>query len=61
MAQRGAAIPVLNDKTKLFPVVKQKRQLLREKEKKKQRAGGITRTVAFMLRDTNHSNTPGLR
>lgn len=47
MAQRGAAIPVLNDKTKLSPVVKRRDNFLEEggrRRNKQQRKKGCVRT-----------------
>lgn len=52
MAQRGAAIPVLNDKTKLSPVVKRRDNFLEEggrRRNKQQRKKGCVRSVAFMF------------
>lgn len=51
MAQRGAASPVLNDKTKLSPVVKRRDNFLEERggRNKQQRRKGIVRSVAFMF------------
>lgn len=52
MAQRGAAIPVLNDKTKVSPVVKRRDNFLEEggrRRNKQQRKKGCVRSVAFMF------------